>query len=194
MTKGKLRVGAGWFAPSGLAVANWRGERPWASPRARVRGPFVLTKCINSSGWGKPRPYSWDIKGGTPGYFVFTGNACNVLAAGILMSAAFSLGACNRARPQDDKTITREIQAKLYHDAILKTRDISIIAQSGVVVLSGQVSSEDERASAERLAAAVGGVKQVINQLAVVGRSPAATPPAPKTAHPERSPSSQAKR
>jgi len=110
----------------------------------------------------------------------------NVLAAGILISAALFSGACNRTQPQDDKTITKEIQAKLYHDATLKTRDISIIAQNGVVVLSGQVNSEDERASAEHVAAAVGGVKQVINQLAVVGPSPATIPPQ-QAARPQRS-------
>ena len=110
----------------------------------------------------------------------------SVLAVGILISVAFSQGACNRTRPQDDKATTREIQAKLYHDATLKTRDISIIAQNGVVVLSGQVNSEDERASAEHVAAAVGGVKQVINQLAVVGPSPATIPPQ-QAARPQRS-------
>ena len=111
----------------------------------------------------------------------------SVLAVGILISVAFSQGACNRTRPQDDKATTREIQARLYHDATLKTRDISIIAQNGLVVLSGQVNSEDEKASAEHLAAAVGGVKQVINQLAVIRPSAAATPPAQQAAGPQRS-------
>ena len=121
-------------------------------------------------------------------------NTFNALATGILVSAALSSGACNRARPRDDKSITTEIQAKLYHDATLKTRDISIIAQNGVVALSGQVSSEKERVSAERVAATVEGVKQVINQLAVVGPFPAPTPSAQKATGPQRSPSPKAKR
>jgi hypothetical protein len=111
----------------------------------------------------------------------------HVLATGILILAALSPAACNRARPRDDKTITREIQAKLYHDAVLKTRDISIIAQHGVVTLSGQVSSEGERASAEHLAAAEPGVKQVINELAIVRASPAATPVAHQSGAPKPS-------
>ncbi len=110
-----------------------------------------------------------------------------VLAAGVLISGALFPCACNRARPQDDKTITREIQARLYQDTTLKKRDISIIAQKGVVVLSGQVNSEEEKASAEHLAAGAGGVKQVINQLAVVRPCPAATPPAQQAAGPEPS-------
>jgi len=110
--------------------------------------------------------------------------ARNLIATGILMPAVLSPSACHRARPRDDRTITREIQAKLYQDTTLKTRDISIIAQNGVVTLSGQVSSESERASAEHLAAAEPGVKQVIDELAVVAPSPASTasPPAPRQA------------
>jgi hypothetical protein len=111
----------------------------------------------------------------------------NVLATGILMPAALSSGACNRVRSPDDKTITRRIQAKLYHDATLKTRDISVIAQNGLVTLSGQVSSEDERALAEHLAAAEPGVKNVIDELAIVAPSPAAPPRAPTASAPKRS-------
>src|SRR6516165_2906760 len=113
--------------------------------------------------------------------------ARNTLTAGILISAALSPCACDRGRPHDDKTITKEIQAKLYHDITLKRRDISIIAQNGVVVLSGQVNSEDERASAERLAASVGGVKRVVNQLAVVGPLPSRPRPAQQATRPEHS-------
>src|SRR6516165_7173232 len=111
--------------------------------------------------------------------------ARNTLTAGILISAALSPCACDRGRPHDDKTITKEIQAKLYHDTTLKNRDISIIAQNGVVVLSGQVNSEDERAAAGHLAAAAPGVEQVTNQLVVVESPPAVQPPAQQTASPQ---------
>lgn len=120
--------------------------------------------------------------------------ARNSLAAGIVVCAVLSPAACHRARRQDDKTIIKEIQSKLYRDTILKTRDISIIAQSGVVILSGQVSSEDEKSSVERLAAGAGGVKRVINQLAVVRPSPPPGPPAQQAAAPKRSPPPKAKK
>lgn len=113
--------------------------------------------------------------------------ARNFIATGILMPAVLLPSACNRARPRDDKTITREIQAKLYHDATLKTRDISVIAKNGLVTLSGQVNSEDERALAERLAAAEPGVKNVIDELAIVVPSPAAAPRAPAASAPKQS-------
>jgi len=103
------------------------------------------------------------------------------LTAGILVSFALFAGACNRAGTADDKAITDGIQAKLYQDPTLKTRDISVIAKNGVVVLTGQVSSEDEKSAAEKLAVAEGGVDHVINQLAVVGSASAGTPKGPAT-------------
>ncbi len=93
----------------------------------------------------------------------------------VFLAAALVPGACNRRGPADDKAITEDIQSKLYQDSTLKTRDISVISQNGVVVLVGQVNSDDEKAAAEHLAAAVDGVKQVISQLAVVG-TPGALP------------------
>ncbi len=100
-----------------------------------------------------------------------------ILTSSILLSAVLFLGACNRRGTTDDKAITERIQSKLYRDSTLKTRDISVISQNGVVVLSGQVNSGDEKAAAEHLATAEGGVKQVINQLAVVGTSAAVPEP-----------------
>ena len=100
----------------------------------------------------------------------------SVLAAGVLMAVALLPLACKRSPTRDDKAITREIQATLYRDSTLKTRDISLITQNGVVTISGQVNSESERTSAENLASATAGVKQVISQLAVVGPSPPAAP------------------
>lgn len=99
-------------------------------------------------------------------------------AAIILISLALPLTACSRN--PDDKVITGEIQARLYRDATLKRRDISIIAQQGVVILSGQVQTEEERTKAATLANEVRGVKQVINQLVVVSPAPAEQPAAPE--------------
>jgi len=72
----------------------------------------------------------------------------SVLRVGVLVCAILYMGECRPAQPPDDKTIVEEIQVSLYQDATLKTRDISVIAHDGVVVLIGQVSSEDEKASA----------------------------------------------
>jgi BON domain-containing protein len=107
-----------------------------------------------------------------------------VMVVGVLL-----LGACSSSQQPDDKAITSEIQGKLFEDPALKTRDIRVDAQKGVVVLSGSVATELEKASVERLAGQASGVKQVINQLAVAAPTSAApetaateAPPQPKAA------------
>ena len=111
----------------------------------------------------------------------------NALAASILTAVALLPVACKRAQPRDDKTITRDIQATLYQDATLKKRDISVIAQNGVVTLSGQVNSEGERTSAEKVASSTAGVKRVIDQLVVVGPSPSVAPAGQQSSPPRQS-------
>jgi len=106
-----------------------------------------------------------------------------------MVVGALLLGACNTFRSADDKTITTNIQAKLFNDPVLKTRDIRVDARNGVVTVSGTVSTDLERSAVERIAREQDGVKNVINQLTVTSQSAApssegaqmaqsATPPA----------------
>jgi len=99
--------------------------------------------------------------------------ALQVSLACVLISSTLLLGACRRNAAPDDKALAHEIQARLYRDPILRTRDISVIVQHGVVTLPGQVQTEEESARAARVASGTEGVKQVINQLVIVGASPA---------------------
>jgi BON domain len=92
---------------------------------------------------------------------------------------------CNkRPAAPSDQTITSDIQAKLFQDPVLKTRDIQVTTQSGVVTLAGSVNSDQEKAAVEQIANQEGGVKQVVDQLAVQSAAQAqatqaqATPPA----------------
>jgi len=100
----------------------------------------------------------------------------------IIVASTFLLGACNVMKvlqPSDDKAITTAIQAKLFEDSVLKTRDIHVASQKGVVTLTGTVGTDLEKAAAERLAGQASGVKSVVNQLEVSG-SPAVSNPAPE--------------
>ena len=123
------------------------------------------------------------------------------LRAGVLVVVlALVAGGCNFSKKApDDSAVTSGIQAKLFQDPVLKTRDIQVNTQSGVVTLSGTVNTELEKAAAERLASQETGVKQVIDQLAVANSAaaqaaPAAAPateqavtePAPRTKKPRR--------
>ena len=92
------------------------------------------------------------------------------------------LGSCNileTFQPPDDKAIVSEVQAKLFEDPVLKTRDIRVTAEKGVVMLAGTVATELEKAAVERFASRAKGAKQVVNQLAVVPTTATAAPAAP---------------
>jgi len=64
-----------------------------------------------------------------------------------------------------DSTITSQVQSKLSSMSTLKDADINANTSDGVVTLSGNVQSADEKAQAEAAAKSVKGVKSVDNQL-----------------------------
>jgi len=120
-------------------------------------------------------------------------------AISIALGSALLLASCNylkMASAPDDKAITSEIQGKVFEDPVLKTRDVRVVSEKGVVVLTGSVATELEKSAVERFASKATGVKQVINQLAVAPSSVAAAPaeaaapetpaPAPAAAPAER--------
>ena len=58
------------------------------------------------------------------------------------------LGACNSFKlfqSTDDKAITTNIQAKLFSDPVLKTRDVRVDSRNGIVTLSGTVGTDLEK-------------------------------------------------
>jgi hypothetical protein len=67
----------------------------------------------------------------------------------------------------NDQVLTSNINERLKEDSVLKSRDIHVSSQGGVVTLTGTVRTQLEKAAAERIARAEKGVQQVINQLAV---------------------------
>jgi hypothetical protein len=102
-----------------------------------------------------------------------------------MVVGALSLGACNSFKSfdsTDDKSVTTNIQAKLFSDPVLKARDIRVDTQKGIVTLSGAVGTDLERAAAERIASQENGVKSVINMLAVGSQSGSSVPERSQTA------------
>lgn len=113
--------------------------------------------------------------------------------AAVVVGVAVLLSACNllsNRQTPSDQTITSNIQSKLFQDPVLKTRDIRVTTQKGVVVLNGVVNSDEEKSQVDRLANGVPGVTQVIDQLTVTPTTAAATapPPAAKTPTPAEAP------
>jgi hypothetical protein len=97
--------------------------------------------------------------------------------AALMMTLALTLSGCSLFKSSsapNDGAIVASIQSKLYQDPALKNRDVRVVSQQGVVVLSGNVDSDQEKSTIEQFAQSTEGVKQVIDQLAVSGPEQAA--------------------
>jgi hyperosmotically inducible protein len=65
----------------------------------------------------------------------------------------------------DDQSITARVRAALLNDRVVHGNEINVAAQSGVVVLSGQVHGVEEANAAIAIARRVDGVKDVRSEL-----------------------------
>ena len=65
----------------------------------------------------------------------------------------------------DDSAITTKVKAALAGDSSVKSSDVSVTTNSGVVTLSGQVDNSDQKSAAVKDASNVAGVKDVTNNL-----------------------------
>jgi len=102
-----------------------------------------------------------------------------------LMAGALLFTGCNTFKlgsAPDDKSITTEIQARLFDDSVLKLRDIHVVSDKGRVTLTGTVNTDLEKAAAERIASGTEGAKSVVNQLVVSPASTAEQPPVTQAA------------
>jgi hypothetical protein len=66
-----------------------------------------------------------------------------------------------------DNTIVSDLNAALWQDTTLKTLDIRVSSEGGVVTLTGKVHTQLEKAAVERLAEREEGVHQVVDHLTV---------------------------
>ena len=69
----------------------------------------------------------------------------------------------------DDSAITTKVKSALIADKRVSGMDVSVETFKGRVLLSGYVTSPEERQTAERIARNVAGVKDVSNRIAVRG-------------------------
>ena len=76
------------------------------------------------------------------------------------------LAACLRSR--SDAEIAADVQMRISADSKLAARQITVQSETGVVALSGNVSSTSERTEAGNVAKQVAGVKRLVNNLQVV--------------------------
>lgn len=96
--------------------------------------------------------------------------------AALLISVTIGVG-CNRAR--NDAQVAADVNQKIMADSNIPTKQISITSKDGVVTLAGNVGSEMERSAASNDAAAVDGVRTVVNNLTVAQPQASVPPPLP---------------
>ena len=82
------------------------------------------------------------------------------------------------AKKPDDTKISADVQTKFSQDSGLSTKQLNVQAAGGVVTLSGNVDNDAQRDAAAKQAAAVPGVKEVVNNLQV-GNATAGSSPQP---------------
>ena len=116
-----------------------------------------------------------------------TGILQNAAASATLICAFVHLPLSGCKKPNDDATLTTNVQAALAADAAIKQQPIQVAVQGGIVTLSGNVSDDTASSVAAQDAAKVEGVKEVANNLEVAGVQVAptvVTPAAPTTPRP----------
>jgi BON domain len=74
---------------------------------------------------------------------------------------------CSKTPARTDAQIASDVQSKFYSDPAIASRQIQVQAAGGIVTLSGDVTSDSERAAAASDAATVEGVRTVVNNLQV---------------------------
>ena len=84
-----------------------------------------------------------------------------------LMLAIFSVGCNKTGSNRADADVANDVQAKINGDSAITNKGITVNSNAGTVTLSGSVANETERLAAGNDAAAVNGVKTVVNNLTV---------------------------
>ena len=76
-------------------------------------------------------------------------------------------GGCASRDPWQDARIESEVKARLVEEKSANLTRLGVVSRQAVVRLTGTVSSEEQKALAERVAKSVGGVRGVVNALDV---------------------------
>jgi hypothetical protein len=84
---------------------------------------------------------------------------------------------CSKA--PTDAQITSQLQDKINADSGLQGKQLGVQAANGVITLSGAVDNDVQREAAARYAAAIPGVKEVVNNLQVAPAPPVAEEASP---------------
>jgi osmotically-inducible protein OsmY len=88
----------------------------------------------------------------------------------LLVILALAAGAWAAEKHFSDDQIYDFVRRKLADDAVVKGGALEVEVKDGVVTLKGNVEYDEQKVKAGKITRKVSGVKQVDNQLVVVGK------------------------
>ena len=88
----------------------------------------------------------------------------------LLVILVLAAGAWAAQKHLSDDQVYDLVRRKLADDQVVKGGAMDVEVKDGVVTLKGKVEYGEQKIKAEKLARKVAGVKQVDNQLVVVGK------------------------
>lgn len=86
------------------------------------------------------------------------------------MILALGSGVWAAKKPLTDDELYDVVRRKLADDQVVKGGALEVDVKAGVVTLRGKVETNEQKTKAEKITKKIGGVKQVDNQLVVVGK------------------------
>jgi hyperosmotically inducible protein len=92
------------------------------------------------------------------------------LFVSFLVILALAVGAWAAEKHVTDDEIYNNVIRRLASDAVVKGGALKVEVHDGAVTISGKVETDKQKEKAEKLAHKVPGVKQVSNELVVVGK------------------------
>ncbi len=88
----------------------------------------------------------------------------------MMILALFAGSLTASKKPATDDEIYDLVIRKLADDQVVKGGALKVDVHQGVVSINGKVETDEQKSRAEKIVRKVGGVKQVDNQLVVVGK------------------------
>ena len=88
----------------------------------------------------------------------------------LLAILLLATGSWAAAKHYSDDQLYDMVRRKLADDVVVKGGGLEVDVKDGVVTLKGKVEYDEQKTKAEKITRKVSGVKQVDNQLVVVGK------------------------
>ena len=87
-----------------------------------------------------------------------------------LMTGCQAMTGATMGQNIDDGNLTSSVKTKLATDKVVSLTRVGVETNNGIVVLTGEVETAQEKSRAGTVASQVKGVKRVINNLQVIKR------------------------